>query len=66
MADVTADVYLTFPASGAVRDGYDVYAVMNASGKVNQHALYASMFRMSQVSVKISNTNMMIAEILAD
>ena len=66
MAGVTADVCLTFPAIGAVGDGYDVYAVMDASGTVNEHALYASMFRMSQAGVKIANTNMVIAEILAD
>ncbi len=66
MAGVTADVCLTFPALGAVRDGYDVYAVMDASGTVSEQALYASMFRMSQAGVKIANTNMVIAELLAD
>ena len=66
MAGVTADVCLTFPAVGAVGQGYDVYAVMDASGTVNQHALYAAMFRMSQAGVKIANTNMVIAELLAD
>lgn len=66
MAGVTADVCLTFPALGAVRDGYDVYAVMDASGTVNQHALMAAMFRMSQAGVKIANANMVIAELLAD
>lgn len=66
MAGVTADVCLTFPAIGAVGNGYDVYAVMDASRTVNQQALYASMFRMSQVGVKIANTNMVIAELLAD
>ena len=66
IAGVTADVCLTFPAIGAVHDGYDVYAVMDASGTVNQHAVMAAMFRMSQAGVKIANTNMVIAEILAD
>lgn len=66
MAGVTADVCLTFPAIGAVRDGYDVYAVMDASGTVNAHALQAAMLRMSQAGVKIANTNMVLAEILAD
>ncbi|MBW4471499.1 MAG: isochorismatase family protein [Stenomitos rutilans HA7619-LM2] len=66
MAGVTTDVCLTFPAIGAVRDGFDVYAVMDASGTVNQQAMYASMFRMSQAGVKIANTNMVIAELLAD
>lgn len=66
MAGVTADVCLTFPALGAARDGYDVYAVMDASGTLNQHALNAAMFRMSQAGVKIANANMVVAEILAD
>lgn len=66
IAGVTSDVCLTFPAIGAVRDGYDVYAVMDASGTVSEHALYASMLRMSQAGVKIANTNMVIAELLAD
>ena len=66
IAGVTADVCLTFPTLGASRDGYDVYAVMDASGTVSEQALYASMFRMSQAGVKIANTNMVIAELLAD
>ncbi len=66
IAGVTADVCLTFPAVGAAGDGYDVYAVMDASGTVNQHALYASMFRMSQAGVKIANTNMVLAELQRD
>ena len=66
IAGVTADVCLTFPAIGAVRDGFDVYAVMDASGTMNSHALMASMFRMSQAGVKIANANMVIAELLAD
>jgi nicotinamidase-related amidase len=66
MAGVTADVCLTFPAIAAVKDGYDVYAVMDASGTVNQQALFAAMFRMSQAGVKIANTNMVIAELQKD
>lgn len=66
MAGVTSDVCLTFPALGAVRDDYDVYAVMDASGTVNQHALMAAMFRMNQAGVKIANTNMVLAELIAD
>lgn len=66
MAGVTADVCLTFPAIGAAGDGYDVYAVMDASGTVNQQAMFAAMFRMSQAGVKIANTNMVIAELQRD
>ena len=63
IAGVTADVCLTFPAISAAQAGYDVYAVMDASGTINQQALFAAMFRMSQAGVKIANTNMVIAEL---
>ncbi len=66
MAGVTADVCLTFPAIGAAGEGFDVYAVMDASGTVNQHALYAAMFRMNQAGVKMANTNMVVAELQRD
>ncbi|MBX9779375.1 MAG: isochorismatase family protein [Chitinophagaceae bacterium] len=63
MAGVTADVCLTFPAVSAAQAGYDVYAVMDASGTVTMQAMYAAMFRMSQAGVKIANTNMVVAEL---
>ena len=66
IAGVTADVCLTFPSISAVRDGYDVYAVLDASGTVNAQALMATSQRMTQAGVKLANTNMVIAEILAD
>jgi nicotinamidase-related amidase len=66
MAGVTADVCLTFPAVAAAGEGFDVYAVMDASGTVNEHALFAAMFRMQQAGVKIANTNMVIAELQRD
>ena len=66
MAGVTADVCLTFPAISAIADGYDVYAVMDASGVINQQSMFAAMFRMSQAGVKIANTNMVIAELQKD
>ncbi len=66
MAGVTADVCLAFPAIGAAGEGYDVYAVMDASGTINQHAMLASMFRMDRAGVKIANTNMVVAELQMD
>ncbi|MBY0403036.1 MAG: isochorismatase family protein [Cyanobacteria bacterium] len=66
MAGVTTDVCLTFPAISAAGQGYDVYAVLDASGTVSEHALKASIARMTQAGVKMANTNMVIAEILAD
>ena len=66
MAGVTGDVCLTFPAISALADGYDVYAVMDAAGVINQQSMFAAMFRMSQAGVKIANTNMVIAELQKD
>jgi nicotinamidase-related amidase len=66
MAGVSTDVCLTLPAVSAVRDGYDVYAVVDASGTFSQHALMASMFRMSQAGVVIANATMLVSELLAD
>jgi nicotinamidase-related amidase len=66
MAGVSSDVCLTLPAVSATRDGYDVYAVIDASGTFSQHALMASMFRMSQAGVVIANATMLVSELLAD
>jgi nicotinamidase-related amidase len=66
MAGVSTDVCLALPAVSAVRDAYDVYAVIDASGTFSQHALMASMFRMSQAGVVIANATMLVSELLAD
>lgn len=66
MAGVSSDVCLTLPAVSAARDGYDVYAVIDASGTFSQHALMASMFRMGQAGVVIANATMLVSELLAD
>jgi nicotinamidase-related amidase len=66
MAGVSTDVCLTLPAVSAARDGYDVYAVIDASGTFSQHALMASMFRMNQAGVVIANATMLVSELLAD
>jgi nicotinamidase-related amidase len=66
MAGVSSDVCLALPAVSAARDGYDVYAVLDASGTFSQHALMASMLRMSQAGVVICNATMLVSELLAD
>jgi nicotinamidase-related amidase len=66
MAGVTSNVCLSFPAIAAAGEGYDVYAVIDASGSVSDHALHASLFRMSQAGVKIADSGMVLAELLRD
>jgi nicotinamidase-related amidase len=64
MAGVTSNVCLTFPAIAAAGAGYDVYGVIDASGATTEHALQASLFRMSQAGVKIADSGMVLAELL--
>jgi nicotinamidase-related amidase len=66
IAGVTSNVCLTFPAIAAAGEGFDVYAVIDASGAVNDHSLQAALFRMSQAGVKIADSGMVLAELLHD
>ncbi|GAA6621428.1 isochorismatase family protein [Scytonema sp. NUACC26] len=66
MAGVTTDVCLAFPAISAVGAGYDVYAVIDASGTWNQTAQNAAIARMSQAGVKCINTIAVAAELQKD
>ncbi len=66
MAGISTDVCLTFPAIAAVTAGYDVYAVIDASGTWSMVAQQTAMLRMSQAGVICVNTVAVIAEILAD
>lgn len=47
MAGVVTDVCLMFPALSAVAEGYDVYAVVDASGTWNDAVAQASIHRMT-------------------
>jgi nicotinamidase-related amidase len=66
IAGVTTDVCLTLPAISAVGAGYDVYAVIDASGTFSQHSLLASISRMSQAGVKIAGSGMVLSELQRD
>jgi nicotinamidase-related amidase len=66
MAGVTVDVCLALPAITAAGEGWDVYGVIDASGSTNEHGLLAAIARMGQAGVKVSSTNMVIAEMLRD
>jgi nicotinamidase-related amidase len=48
MASITTDVCVTFPAIAAVASGYDVYAVIDASGTWTDTVEMTSMLRMMQ------------------
>jgi nicotinamidase-related amidase len=66
MAGISTDVCLTFPAIAAVAEGYDVFAVIDASGTWSLLAQQTAISRMSQAGVVCVNTVAVIAELLAD
>jgi nicotinamidase-related amidase len=63
MAGVTTDVCLVFPAIGAVRDGYQVQAVLDASGSPFELSEEMARRRMEREGVVLTATNTLIAEL---
>ena len=66
MAGVVTDVCLMFPAISAVAEGYDVYAVVDASGTWNKGVQEVSLHRMTQAGVKVCTWASVLAEIMHD
>ena len=66
MAGVVTDVCLMFPAISAVAEGYDVYAVVDASGTWNNAVAQASIHRMTQAGVKVATWASVLAEVMDD
>lgn len=66
MAGIVTDVCLMFPALSAVAEGYDVYAVIDASGTWNKTVLEASIHRMTQAGVKVVTWASVLAEVMDD
>jgi nicotinamidase-related amidase len=66
MAGVTTDVCLVFPALDAVGAGYNVQAVMDASGSPYELSEDMSRRRMQDAGVVLTATNTMIAELAQD
>jgi nicotinamidase-related amidase len=66
MGAVTTDICLVFPAISAVEDGYEVQAVMDASGSSFVIGEDSSGRRMERAGVWLTSTNTMIAELVQD
>lgn len=66
MAGVTTDVCLVFPALSAVAEGYNVQAVLDASGSPYELSEETARRRMQQGGVVLTATNTMIAELTQD
>lgn len=66
MAGCTTDVCLAFPAMSAVADGYDVYAVIDASGNWDFLTTLCAVQRMTQAGVIPTNWVGIWGELLRD
>jgi nicotinamidase-related amidase len=66
IAGITTDVCVLFPALAAVEAGYDVYAVVDASGSFNPQTEQAALMRMTQAGVKVTGWTSVAAELQRD
>jgi nicotinamidase-related amidase len=66
MAGVTTDVCLVFPTISACQEGYQVQAVMDASGSPFELSEEMSRRRMEREGVVLTATNTMMAELAQD
>jgi nicotinamidase-related amidase len=64
MSGIWTSVCVVFPAVQARAEGFNVYAVMDASGDISAMASSAAQTRMAQAGVIITSTNVVIAEIM--
>ncbi len=55
IAGVVTDVCVAFPAMSAIEAGYDVYAVVDASGTFNKDVRDGALLRMTQAGVQTMN-----------
>jgi len=62
IAGVWTSVCVAFPALQAKADGYNVYAVIDASGDVSQMATDATVARMAQAGIIPVSTNVVLGE----
>ena len=66
MAGVTTDVCLVYPAISACREGYQVQAVMDASGSPYELSEDMARRRMEREGVVLTATNTLMAELAQD
>jgi nicotinamidase-related amidase len=66
MGGVTTDICLIFPSISAVQTGFEVQAVMDASGSSYEMQEEMSRRRMERAGVVLTTTNTIIAELVQD
>lgn len=66
LAGLVTDVCLLFPSISMVKEGYDIYAIIDASGTWNKVVQEAAMHRMTQAGVKVCTWASVLAELMND
>lgn len=64
MAGIVTDVCLMFPAISAVAEGYDVYAVIDASGVWDKVTRDAAIAHITKAGVKVTTWASVLAEVM--
>ena len=65
-AGVSLEVCAAFPAMRAVREGYEAYVAVDASGTFNETKRQTGITRLNQSGVVVADASSLIVEILAD
>ena len=65
-AGVSLEVCAAFPAMRAVREGFDAYVAVDASGTFNTTKRETALERLSQAGVVVADSASLMVEILAD
>ena len=66
MGSITTDISLVFPSIGAVEDGYEVQAVIDACGSPTDLNEMISRERLTAGGVHMTVTNTIVAELVRD
>lgn len=65
-AGLSLEVCAAFPAMRAIREGYDAYVAVDASGTFNTTKREAGLLRLAQSGVVVADASSLIVEILGD
>ncbi len=65
-AGLSLEVCAAFPAMRAVREGFDAYVAVDASGTFNTTKRESGIMRLAQSGVVVADTSSLIVEILGD
>ena len=65
-AGVSLEVCAAFPAMRAMREGYEAYVAVDASGTFNQTKRETGLMRLAQSGVVVADGSSLMVEILAD